>query len=79
MGRLQEGVKQLLEGGPDALHVLSHWEAALSLGAQPCAGKHEGVALALELLLSWLGKGPHTRGHHRERPTLGHILFSFFK
>lgn len=64
MGKLQRGVKQLLEGGPDALHVLLHWEAALSLGAQLCAGKHEEKSPASEELLGWLGKDHTPRGYH---------------
>lgn len=74
MGKLQRRVKQLLEGSPDALRVLSSSEAALSLGAQPCAVKHEEVAPAFEELLGWLGKELTHRRYHRGRLSLTRTL-----
>lgn len=58
MSELRRGMKQLLEGGPDALRVLSPSEAILSLRAPPCAGSRgaQEVAPAFVELLGWVGE-----------------------
>lgn len=73
MGKLQRRVNQLREG-PDALYVLSCWEAGQSLDAQPCAGKHREKAPASEKLLGGLGEDRTPRGHHRGKRSLGYNL-----